>query len=50
MPFCILKAFFNFIDPDDDSNNLFEGYSIDLKGNKLDTEHIVRIEENENII
>ena len=43
--FTILKAYFNFIDPDD-SNNLFEGYSIDLKGDKLDPEHIVQIEEN----
>lgn len=45
--FSILIAYFNFIDPDVDSGNLFEGSSIDLKGNKLDPEHIVQIEEHE---
>jgi hypothetical protein len=48
--FSILKAYFNFIDPDDDSDNLFEGSSIDLKGSKLDPEHIVHIEKHVNII
>lgn len=43
--FCILRAYFNSIDPEDDSNNLFEGYSIDLKGNALDPQYIVRVEE-----
>jgi hypothetical protein len=43
--FCILIACFNSIDPEDDSNNLFEGYSIDLKGNALDPQYIVKIEE-----
>ena len=33
-------------DPEDGLGNLFEGYSIDLKGNKLGPEHIVQIEEN----
>lgn len=43
--FCILRAYFNFLDPEDDSSNLFEGYSIDLKGNCLDPQYVVRIEE-----
>lgn len=43
--FCILRAFFNFIDPEDEASNLFEGHSIDLKGNSLDPQYIVRIEE-----
>lgn len=43
--FCILRAYFIFIDPEDDSGNLFEGYSIDLKGEALAQQHIVRIEE-----
>lgn len=43
--FCILRAYFNFIDPEDDSNNLFEGYSIDLKGKALDAQFIIRTEE-----
>ena len=43
--YCVLKAYFNFLDPEDDSNNLFEGYSIDLKGNGLDPRYVARIEE-----
>ncbi len=43
--FCILRAYFNFLDPEDDSENLFEGYSIDLNGSTLDPQHIVRMEE-----
>lgn len=43
--FCIFRAYFNFVDPDDDMRNLFEGYSIDLKGQALEPEHIIRIEE-----
>jgi hypothetical protein len=42
---CILRAYFNFLDPEDDLTNLFEGYSIDLKGKGLDPQYIVRIEE-----
>ena len=42
--FCILRAYFNFLDPEDDIENFFEAYSIDLKGNVLDPQHIVRIE------
>lgn len=48
--FSILLAYFNFIDPDDDSDNLFEGATIDLKGNKLEPEHIVQIEEHDKIV
>ena len=43
--FCILRAYFIFIDPEDDSGNLFEGYSIDLMGKALDQQHIVKVEE-----
>lgn len=43
--FCMLRAFFLFIDPEDDSDNLFEGYSIDLCGNSLDPRYILKIEE-----
>ncbi len=43
--YCILKAYFNFLDPEDDTENLFEGDSIDLNGNSLDPQYIVRIEE-----
>jgi len=43
--FCVLRAYFNFLDPEDDLNNLFDGYSIDLKGKVLDPLYIVRIEE-----
>jgi hypothetical protein len=43
--FCILRAYFNYLDPEDDSINLFEGYSIDLRGQVLDPRYIVRIEE-----
>lgn len=31
--FCILRAYFIYIDSEDDSGNLFKDYSIDLKGN-----------------
>ena len=43
--FCMLRAFFLFIDPDDDSANLFEGYSLDLCGSSLDPKYIQQIEE-----
>jgi hypothetical protein len=43
--FCILKAYFNFLDPEDDSENLLEGCSIDLRGVSLKPQHIIRIEE-----
>ena len=43
--FCILRAYFNLLDPEDDSGNLFESYSIDLNGMALKPQHIVRIEE-----
>ncbi len=43
--FCVLRAYFNFLDPEDDVNNLFDGYSIDLKGKILAPLHIVRIED-----
>jgi hypothetical protein len=41
--FCIFRAYFNFIDPEDDMT--FEGYSIDLKGRTLMPGHIIEIEE-----
>lgn len=43
--FCVLRAYFNFLDPEDDLNNLFDGYSIDLRGKGLDPRHIVSIEQ-----
>lgn len=43
--FCILRAYFNFIDSEDDSTNLFDGWSIDLKGKNLKPKHIIKIEE-----
>ncbi|MFC1867189.1 hypothetical protein ACFL0H_03540 [Thermodesulfobacteriota bacterium] len=43
--FCVLIAYFNSLDPEDDLNNLFDGYSIDLKGKGLDPRHIVKIEQ-----
>jgi len=45
--FCIVKAHLIFLDPDpeDDSENLFEGSSIDLHGCALDPQHIVKIEK-----
>jgi hypothetical protein len=43
--FCMLKAYFLFVDPEDDSDNLFEGYSIDLCGKTLDPKYIFKIEE-----
>jgi len=42
--FCILRAYFNFLDPEDEIESFFEAYSIDLKGNTLDPQHIVKIE------
>ena len=42
--FCILRAYFNFLDPEDDTEDFFEAYSIDLNGNALDPQYIVRIE------
>lgn len=43
--FCILRAYFNFLDPEDNTEDFFEGYSIDLNGSALDPQYIVRIEE-----
>jgi len=43
--FCVLRAYFNLLDLEDDLSDLFDGYSIDLRGNVLDPRHIVRIEE-----
>ena len=48
--FCVLRAYFNFLDPEDDLDDLFDGYSIDLKGRVLDPRYIVRIEEVSTII
>ena len=45
--FCILRSYFNFLDPEDDSTNLFEGYSIDLGGNALDPQYVIEAEEYE---
>ena len=41
--FCILRAYFNFIDPEDGFN--FNGYSIDLAGRKLEPMHIINYEK-----
>jgi hypothetical protein len=43
--FCILRAYFNFLDPEGDLTNWFEGYSIDLKGKALGPQYVVRIED-----
>lgn len=43
--FCVLRAHFNFLDPEEDTRDLFDGYSIDLRGRALDPEYIVGIEE-----
>jgi|SRR5271157_3282355 len=43
--FCVLLAYFNFLDPEDDARDLFDGYSVDLRGKALDPKYIVRIEE-----
>jgi hypothetical protein len=45
--FCIVRAYLFFLDPDpeDGSENLFEGYSIDLCGVSLKPQHILRIEK-----
>lgn len=43
--FCTLKAYLNFLDPEDGTEDLFEGASIDLNGNHLEPKYIVRIEE-----
>ncbi|MBW1682574.1 MAG: hypothetical protein JRJ83_14285 [Deltaproteobacteria bacterium] len=43
--FCTLRAYFNYLDPEDDQEDLFEGFSIDLNGNALYPRYIVRIEE-----
>lgn len=43
--FCILRAYFNFLNPEDGSENFFDGYSIDLRGKALDPKHIVKIEK-----
>jgi hypothetical protein len=43
--FCILRAYFNIIDPEPEDNLNFDGYSIDLKGTVLDPQYIVKMEE-----
>lgn len=43
LAFCILRAYFNFLDPDDDLT--FDGYSLDLNGKSLAPQYIVRTEE-----
>ncbi len=43
--FCVLRAYFDFLDPEDDMSDPFDGYSIDLRGKVLDPRHIIRIEE-----
>ncbi len=43
--FCILKAYFNFIDPVDEIENLFFDYKIDLKNKTLLPKYIQKIEE-----
>jgi hypothetical protein len=43
--FCVLLAYFNFLDPEDDSSDIFDGYSIDLRGKALKPKYIVKIEE-----
>jgi hypothetical protein len=43
LTFCILRAFFNFIDPEDIS--IFEGCSIDMRGKTLEPKYIVLIEQ-----
>jgi len=48
LAFCVLRAYFNFLDPEDRMD--FDGYSIDLKGKRLDPQHIVRIEGIRDII
>jgi len=45
--FCLFLAYFNFLDPEDDARDLFDGYSIDLRGQALDPRYIIRIEEHE---
>lgn len=40
----MLRAFFTFIDPEDDFEEVFSGKSIDLKGQALDPKYIDRIE------
>ena len=43
--FCTLKVYLNFLDPEDSTEDLFEGTAIDLNGNPLKPKYIVRIEE-----
>jgi len=43
--FCTLKAYLNLLDPEDGTEDLFEGAPIDLNGNALKPKYIVRIEE-----
>ena len=43
--FCALRAYFSFLDPEDGSDDFFDGYSIDLQGKTLDPGHIVKVEE-----
>lgn len=43
--FCTLKAYLNFLDPENGTKDLFEGASIDLNGKPLEPKYILRIEE-----
>jgi hypothetical protein len=43
--FCILRAYFEYLDPEEGTDDFSEGWTIDLKGNALDPQNIVRIEE-----
>jgi hypothetical protein len=43
--FYMLRAFFAFIDPQDDFEDFFSGNSIDLKGQTLEPKYISQIEE-----
>ncbi|MDF1525104.1 MAG: hypothetical protein RRA15_02850 [bacterium] len=45
--FCILRSYFNFLDPEGDSTNFFDGYSIDLGGNTLAPQYVIEAEEYE---
>lgn len=43
--FCILVAYFNFLDPEDETENIFSGWAIDLKNKALPPQYIVNVEE-----
>lgn len=43
--FCILRAYFSFIDPSGETENLFYDYAIDLKNQVLPSKYILKIEE-----